>query len=91
MLEELQKGLKCLMRFITILENGINISEDKLNERIKDVNFEGQKACNDNYLHEEFFINDHEADMEIDERYNICVLNDIAEVLEKFVRNNLNE
>ena len=60
------------------------MSVDELNERIKDVNFEGQKICNDNYLHEEFFISDYVADMEIGENYNIYDLNEIAEALERF-------
>ena len=60
------------------------MSVDELNEKIKDVNFEGQKVCNDNFLHEEFFISDYVADMEIEEGYNIYVLNEITEALEGF-------
>lgn len=57
------------------------LSVEELNESINNLLFEGQKACNDNYLHEEFFITDYEADMEVDEYYNIYVLNEIAEAL----------
>ncbi len=62
---------------------------DELNKNIKDVNFKGQKACNDNYLHEEFFITDYEADISISEYDNIYVLNEIAEALAEFDENDL--
>jgi hypothetical protein len=65
------------------------MSVKELNEKIKDVNFEGQKACNNNFLHEEFFISDYVADMEIEEDYNIYVLNEIAKALEGFSEDEL--
>ena len=57
---------------------------DELNETINNILFKGQKACSDNYLHEEFFITDYEADMSISEYDNIYVLNEIAEALSEF-------
>ena len=60
------------------------MSEDEVSEAIKNVLFKGQKACNDNYLHEEVFITDYEADMNIKEYDNIYVLNEIAQALENF-------
>jgi hypothetical protein len=60
------------------------MSVDELNESIKNLLFEGQKACNDNYLHEEFIITDYNAYMSIHKHYNIYVLNEIAEALEGF-------
>jgi len=59
------------------------ISEDEVSETIKNVLFEGQKACNDNYCHEDVITN-YEAGFEIGEYDNIYVLNEIAEALENY-------
>ena len=60
------------------------MNEDLLAESIENVLNAGKKACNSTHYHEEVFITDYEADIDIAEYENIQNLNDRAEVLEAY-------
>jgi hypothetical protein len=54
------------------------ISEDKLDEIIRDILSKGQKICNSNFKHEQVLISDYKADFEIEVYDNVYILNEIA-------------
>ncbi|MDF1882708.1 antirestriction protein ArdA [Sulfurimonas sp. SAG-AH-194-C21] len=60
------------------------MNEDLLAESIENVCYAGKKACGSEHYHEEVFITDYEAIINVEEYDDINRLNEIAEILEEY-------
>ena len=65
------------------------MNKDLLAESIENVLNAGKKACKSTHYHEEVFITDYEAEISIEEYDDIYKLNEIAEIIENYSKDDL--